>query len=252
MLETYNNDSTKLNPLKPGTETNNNDSTKLNPLTPRIQRHQRAISEKNDLFSVRNFGTCIWFDAVRGVGEINCGSRDLGAVKVERAQISAVKFPALKTGERVEFVLDFERRENFSDFKWLATNVTSVGGKPVQGVTAPRCRWNPHDTSHHAWDVLILLIILYNIVAVPFTIAFNVEVDICDFWNFGWFFYFNLLLDLLFMVDIVVNFLTPIVEPETHQLNWELKAIAQNYAKFWLYIDVVSSIPWDLIIEVVS
>ena len=53
----------------------------------------------------------------------------------------------------------------------------------------------------------------------------------------------------MFMADIIVNFLTPIVEPETHQLNWELSAIAKDYAKFWLYIDVMSSIPWDLIIE---
>ena len=200
-------------------------------------------------------GMCVWFDSARGVGEIKCdteeeGSGNIGLVSVTRAHINAVNFPSLNAYERIEFMLDYEGQDKNHLGKCIATDVTLVGGDPVPGVKPPRCRWDPNTASHHVWDIIILIIIVYNIAAVPIIIAFDVKLNICDFWDGGGLFYLNVFLDIVFMADIVVNFLTPIVEPETHQLNWELKAIAKDYAKFWLYIDVVSTIPWDLIIEV--
>ena len=220
-----------------------------------LQAEKNLHSFYQKMVNKRITGTCVWFDSARGVGAIKCDTEkadgdNIGHVSVTRAHISAENFPSLKMHERIEFMLDYEGQDKNHLGKCIATDVTLIGGDPVPGVKPPRCRWDPNLPSHHVWDIIILIIIIYNIAAVPVMIAFNIEVNICDFWGSGWLFYLNVFLDVIFMADIIVNFLTPIVEPETHQLNWELKAIAKNYAKFWLYVDVVSTIPWDLIIEV--
>ena len=84
------------------------------------------------------------------------------------------------------------------------------------------------------WDVLILVILAYMVVATPFTVAFSV--DEVAFTVIG------VLIDAVFIADLILNFLTTF-DDENRNLVTDREAIAWAYLYGWFWIDLVSSIP---------
>lgn len=85
----------------------------------------------------------------------------------------------------------------------------------------------------------MLLIVIFISITVPYRIAFEdvtpQEWLICD-----------IVLDTLFLIDICLNFFTA-TENESGELVTDLKLIAMQYVKTWLFVDIASSIPISLI-----
>ena len=88
----------------------------------------------------------------------------------------------------------------------------------------------------------MLFILIMNVILLPVAIAFFHES-----YNIGWMI-FNGFSDLVFLVDIILNFWTGIIIDETHVLL-EPKEIRKCYAKRWLALDVLSIFPFDYIIQ---
>jgi Ion transport protein len=96
-----------------------------------------------------------------------------------------------------------------------------------------------------AWDILVGTVIFYSIIEVPFRIAFQPSKS--D--NIG---FLDTIVEGLFFVDILVTFNTAFVDPVTNFLIADRRLIALKYASFWLWIDSLSTIPFDEILIAVS
>ena len=103
----------------------------------------------------------------------------------------------------------------------------------------------PNSTFKETWDSLILFFILYTATIVPFRIAF-VDIYEENVWNYL-FLVVDIIADLVFGVDIIINFLTAYEKPDG---TWEYgqKNIAQHYLAGFFVIDLLAIIPYGPIL----
>ena len=98
------------------------------------------------------------------------------------------------------------------------------------------------------FDLLIAMLILWSVVVLPYRIAF----DDLPTWEFAPGAYvFEWCLDFLFFVDICFSFRTCYEQSHTQIYVASSSKIATNYLRSWFTIDVLSTLPLDLIIEAI-
>jgi hypothetical protein len=86
------------------------------------------------------------------------------------------------------------------------------------------------------WDVAQILLLGYVAIAVPYRWGFGIHVPSGSFW-----FLFEIIVDLYFVSDIVVNFRTAYVDDEAGgQIIQNPKMIAVQYCKGWFSIDILA------------
>jgi len=86
-----------------------------------------------------------------------------------------------------------------------------------------------------SWDLLMVLLLGYVSVALPFTFGFgNVDIIVAA----------DNVCDAFFLTDIMFNFRTSYIDTEEN-LVLGGKRIAMHYLKTWFTLDLVSSVPWD-------
>lgn len=88
------------------------------------------------------------------------------------------------------------------------------------------------------WDTLVVIMICYGLVMIPFDIAFDVA-------RYPWI-VFDVSLDLLFIVDVGLNFLTAYMN-EDNELIMDFRLIRNHYLRSWFIPDVLASIPFGTI-----
>ena len=76
------------------------------------------------------------------------------------------------------------------------------------------------------WDLLIIIFAIWNCIQVPYSLAFDVRTDsniytLC----------FNLFTDVIFIVDVFINFLTTYISEETGIESFSFKEISIQYLK---------------------
>ena len=89
-----------------------------------------------------------------------------------------------------------------------------------------------------AFDFVIALLLIYTCNAVPIQLAFFSDGEE----NFT---ISNMIVDVFFYIDILVTFFTVIVDKDLDEIE-DLGEIALIYFKGWIYIDVLSVIPFEL------
>ncbi|XP_074519384.1 voltage-gated inwardly rectifying potassium channel KCNH6 [Halichoeres trimaculatus] len=102
------------------------------------------------------------------------------------------------------------------------------------------------------WDWIILLLVLYTAVFTPYSAAFLLDEHsdlrqrrcgyTCNPLNVA-----DLMVDVLFIVDIVINFRTTYVDHNDEVVTQPCR-IAKHYIKGWFPIDLFAAIPFDLLI----
>ncbi|XP_056157061.1 potassium voltage-gated channel subfamily H member 3-like [Lampris incognitus] len=98
------------------------------------------------------------------------------------------------------------------------------------------------------WDWLILLATFYVAITVPYNVCFTaVEIredgpsaarnppSVSD-----------ILVEILFMIDIVLNFRTTYVST-TGQVVYDARCICVHYVTSWLFVDLIAALPFDLL-----
>lgn len=90
------------------------------------------------------------------------------------------------------------------------------------------------------WDLTILIFLMLSVVLLPVAIAFYYEPD-----HAGWF-TFNIISDIIFLADVVLNFWTGIIT-EDNEIVLSISKIRKNYAKKWLIVDLLSLLPFDYV-----
>ncbi|BFZ21773.1 hypothetical protein BsWGS_24811 [Bradybaena similaris] len=90
------------------------------------------------------------------------------------------------------------------------------------------------------WDWLILLCTFYIAFMVPFNAAFK------KFGRFRDFMYVDAAVEVLFALDIFLNFRTTFLN-KSGQVVYESRTIIINYIKGWFLLDLLAAIPFDLL-----
>ncbi|XP_066943824.1 potassium voltage-gated channel unc-103 isoform X20 [Macrobrachium rosenbergii] len=101
------------------------------------------------------------------------------------------------------------------------------------------------------WDWIILLLVIYTAVFTPYVAAFLLNEQEKARKNHDQYdspiVYIDLIVDIMFMVDIVINFRTTYVNHNDEVVSHPGK-IALHYLRGWFLIDVVAAIPFDLLL----
>jgi len=89
------------------------------------------------------------------------------------------------------------------------------------------------------WNIIVILLLLFTAYVMPYQIAFLEGLDTADW------FVTNIIVDCLFISDILINLNTAIVVNGVLVIS--RKEIFLDYLKGWLILDIISSIPMDLL-----
>ncbi|XP_019911602.1 potassium voltage-gated channel subfamily H member 5 isoform X2 [Esox lucius] len=103
----------------------------------------------------------------------------------------------------------------------------------------------PHIILHYCtfkttWDWVILILTFYTAIMVPYNVSFKTKQN-----NLAWL-VLDSVVDVIFLVDIVLNFHTTFVGPGGEVIS-DPKLIRMNYTKTWFVIDLLSCLPYDII-----
>uniref|UniRef100_A0A8C0WEH7 Cyclic nucleotide-binding domain-containing protein n=1 Tax=Castor canadensis TaxID=51338 RepID=A0A8C0WEH7_CASCN len=147
-----------------------------------------------------------------------------------------------------------ERTQNVTE---KVTQVLSLGADvlPEYKLQAPRIHRGTilHYSPFKAvWDWLILLLVIYTAVFTPYSAAFLLsDQDESQRGACGYtcspLTVVDLIVDIMFVVDIVINFRTTYVNTNDEVVSHP-RRIAIHYFKGWFLIDMVAAIPFDLLI----
>jgi len=92
------------------------------------------------------------------------------------------------------------------------------------------------------WNVLVMILMTYLLIAVPFGVCFEVNVEQNHPFEIA-----NLIVDIFLLLDIILTFNTGLIEGDEYISDRRL--IAKHYLKGWFTLDVLTSIPFNRIIQ---
>eukprot|EP01043_Picozoa_sp_COSAG02_P055337 COSAG02_NODE_6402_length_3598_cov_12.565019_1_plen_574_part_10 len=104
-----------------------------------------------------------------------------------------------------------------------------------------RCFFTPDSMFRKTWDLMQALMLFYVALAVPLRIGFDITAKLHSFM-----FYFELLVDCYFYIDIFINFRSAHRNLDK-ELVVDLKEIRRHYIRTWFPIDVLSCLPVNYI-----
>ncbi|KAI7795576.1 putative potassium/sodium hyperpolarization-activated cyclic nucleotide-gated channel 1-like, partial [Triplophysa rosa] len=105
---------------------------------------------------------------------------------------------------------------------------------------------HPYSDFRFYWDLIMLIMMMGNLIIIPVGITFFSEQT-----TTSWLI-FNVASDTIFLVDLVMNFRTGIVNEENSEIILDPKIIKMSYLKSWFVVDFLSSIPVDYIFLIVE
>ncbi|XP_046887005.1 potassium voltage-gated channel subfamily H member 7 [Hypomesus transpacificus] len=147
-----------------------------------------------------------------------------------------------------------DRTHNVTD---KVTQVLSLGADVLPEYKLQTPRMDRFTILHYSpfkavWDWLILLLVIYTAILTPYSAAFLLNDReehkrrecgySCSPLNVV-----DLMVDIMFIVDILINFRTTYVNINEEVVSHPAK-IAIHYFKGWFLIDMVAAIPFDLLI----
>ena len=110
---------------------------------------------------------------------------------------------------------------------------------------------DPESSAKQAWDLFIMLFLMYTTFSVPYMLAFvpakeiqpgeALENDMAPFDIF------EICLDCLFCLDVILNFCTAFTEKGVYHTS--MRIIAVHYLKTWFILDFFGSVPFDKIVQ---
>jgi len=134
---------------------------------------------------------------------------------------------------------DFMGKHGQTDVDGLS--ITVAGGRVEVAKVSP---WSvglidPSWNYKVGWDLGLGLLIFYSIIQVPLEVAFE------ELFEADGFYVFDFIITGIFVLDIAFTCFTAIVDPATEEFILNQRVIMREYAKFWLWIDVASAVPFE-------
>ena len=101
---------------------------------------------------------------------------------------------------------------------------------------------HPFSRFRRRWDVAVVVATAYVAMLAPFVIGFDVDVE-----PGSSLYAFDRCADAAFILDVFLNYLTGYVESNRGRVVLEPRAVAWTYTKTWAPLDVLASVPFDLV-----
>mmetsp|Transcript_42894 Transcript_42894/g.41238 ORF Transcript_42894/g.41238 Transcript_42894/m.41238 type:complete len:101 (+) Transcript_42894:552-854(+) len=96
------------------------------------------------------------------------------------------------------------------------------------------------------WDLFIILLVIYNCLTIPYTLAFQTEESLGNT-------IFGYCMDGIFFFDILFNLRTTYINPKNGLEVFNTKKIALKYVIHWRFVtDVISIIPFELFYQLAT
>ena len=105
-----------------------------------------------------------------------------------------------------------------------------------------KCIINPKSKYQGRWDVLMMLLLVYTATVTPFEVGFLDIEDLLHPLNI-----INRIVDVLFLQDLIQQFMTPFYNAENGGWVINHRRIANNYLRGWFVIDLISILPFSLL-----
>uniref|UniRef100_A0A3P9A4V9 Voltage-gated inwardly rectifying potassium channel KCNH2 n=1 Tax=Esox lucius TaxID=8010 RepID=A0A3P9A4V9_ESOLU len=163
---------------------------------------------------------------------------------------------ALSSGE-IDIITPCKLIDRTHNVTEKVTQVLSLGADvlPEYKLQTPRIqKWTilHYSPFKAVWDWVILLLVIYTAIFTPYSAAFLLSAQeeemmqtcgySCSPLNVV-----DLIVDIMFIIDIVINFRTTYVNTNDEVVS-QSQRIAVHYFKGWFLIDMVAAIPFDLLI----
>lgn len=116
----------------------------------------------------------------------------------------------------------------------VVTTVENMKSLRDKGLIHPQDNWKV------AFDIMIGALILFSLIIVPYRIGFQIETNKTIFVT-------DIVIDSMFLIDVALRFNTAYIDPTTEMLVLSRQKIAEAYFQFWFWVDLASSIPFDLL-----
>jgi len=116
----------------------------------------------------------------------------------------------------------------------------------IQKLSKKRCIFRSGDGMRVNWDLLIIFLAVYSCFIVPIQVAFEPSFASSLFFQIP-----DLSVNVIFLLDIVINFRTTYIHPKTGKEVINLKTIAWSYLKIRFWIDFLATIPFDTLGEII-
>ena len=123
---------------------------------------------------------------------------------------------------------------------------TSLTRRELKRAHEPTALFHPATPFMKKWDMVTLVLLVFTATVTPFEVSFlDPQVSIVDglFWV-------DRLVDFLFAVDVFINFTLCYFDAATARMVTGRAAVALNYLKGSAILDIVSTIPFDVIGQV--
>jgi len=98
------------------------------------------------------------------------------------------------------------------------------------------------------WDMFIIIFAIYNSISLPLSFAFIEIKD--EYRNNNWLFAFDKFADCIFVIDIILGFMTTFINTHTGDEIWAPSLIARKYLRTTFFVDFLSICP--LLLELIS
>lgn len=106
----------------------------------------------------------------------------------------------------------------------------------IKNLEKKRCLLLPSNKFKTSWTIIIVILLVYTAIFVPYKIAFILEDSQATI-------VIDAIVDILFGIDIIVSFLSA-VEDKDGKLITSHKGIAKIYIKGWFWLDFLACFPF--------
>ncbi|XP_076322830.1 potassium/sodium hyperpolarization-activated cyclic nucleotide-gated channel 2-like isoform X2 [Tachypleus tridentatus] len=173
--------------------------------------------------------------------EVACEKDDVSLYGTPKEEVGPVPIDAKSSFMRLQLESLFQPSDNKLAMKLFGSKKALINERLRQKAAG---HWVIHPCSKFRfyWDLCMLFFLVANLIVLPVAISFFND-DLSARWIA-----FNSLSDTIFLLDIVVNFRTGIMNRDnSKQIILDPKLIARYYIRTWFFLDLISSIPLDYI-----
>ncbi|KAF7830260.1 potassium channel AKT1-like [Senna tora] len=144
--------------------------------------------------------------------------------------------------EEKEMEIEQMSRDEGSHFSLVGAPLPSLGATAVRSSRRHKLRTfiiSPYSPRYRSWETFLVFLVFYTAWVCPFEFGFLEEPK-------GSLAIADNVVNAFFAVDIVLTFFVAYLDKNSYLLTDDPKKIAKRYAKTWLALDVISTIPWEL------
>ncbi|XP_009408890.2 potassium channel KAT3-like isoform X1 [Musa acuminata AAA Group] len=131
-------------------------------------------------------------------------------------------------------------QEESSSYSFSSDLLPSLGANINQSIKLRKFMISPYDPHYRAWQMFLVLLVIYSAWICPFELAFLRYLPAKLFWVEN-------ILNSFFAIDIIVTFFVAFLDRKSYLLIDDPKRIAARYLSSWFIFDILSTAPFQAI-----